>query len=93
MKRLLSSEVKIGLTVVAALAIFFWGLNYLKGINLFKPTNYYYVNYTQVDGLVKSSPVMLDGYQVGLVRDIQYRYDQPGNILVTLNLNRKLRLP
>lgn len=93
MKRLLSSEVKIGLTVVAALAIFFWGLNYLKGINLFKPTNYYYVNYTQVDGLVKSSPVMLDGYQVGLVRDIQYRYDQPGNILVTLSLNSKLRLP
>jgi phospholipid/cholesterol/gamma-HCH transport system substrate-binding protein len=36
---------------------------------------------------------MLDGFQVGLVRDIQYRYDQPGNILVTLSLNRKLRLP
>lgn len=93
MKRLLTSEVKIGLTVVAALVVFFWGLNYLKGINLFKPTNYYYVNYTQVDGLVKSSPVMLDGYQVGLVRDIAYRYDQPGHILVTLNLNRKLHLP
>lgn len=93
MKRLLSSEVKIGLTVVTALVVFFWGLNYLKGINLFKPTNYYYVTFTQVDGLVKSSPIMLDGFQVGLVRDIQYRYDQPGNLLVTLSLNRKLRLP
>lgn len=93
MRRLFTSEVKIGLTVVAALVVFFWGMNYLKGINLFKPTNYYYVNYSQVDGLVKSSPVMLDGFQVGLVRDIQYRYDQPGNILVTLSLNRKLRLP
>lgn len=93
MKRLLTSEVKIGLTVVAALVVFFWGLNYLKGINLFKPTNYYYVNYTQVDGLVKSSPVMLNGFQVGLVREINYRYDQPGNIVVTLSLNRQLRLP
>jgi phospholipid/cholesterol/gamma-HCH transport system substrate-binding protein len=89
----LKSEVKIGLIVVVSLALFFWGLNFLKGINLLKPSNYYYVTYTQIDGLVKSSPVMLDGYQVGLVRDIEYQYNNPGHIKVTLDLNRQLRLP
>jgi phospholipid/cholesterol/gamma-HCH transport system substrate-binding protein len=84
------NEIKIGLIVISAFAIFIWGLNYLKGINLLKPSNYYYVNYTQIDGLVKSSPVLLDGFQVGLVRNIDYQYDHPGNILVTLDLNRKL---
>ncbi|MDP4278693.1 MAG: MlaD family protein [Bacteroidota bacterium] len=88
----LSSEVKIGLIVVSAIAIFFWGMNFLKGKNLLKPSNYYYVNYTNVNGLVKSSPVILDGYQVGLVSDIEYQFDHPGNILVTLDLNRKLQL-
>ncbi len=93
MKTNFKSEAKIGIIVLAAFAIFVWGLNYLKGVNLLKPTNQYYVNYTQIDGLVKSSPVMLDGFQVGLVRDIRYQYNNPGHIIIELDLNTKLRLP
>jgi len=93
MKTNFKSEAKIGLIVLAAFAIFVWGLNYLKGVNLLNPTNHYYVNFTQIDGLVKSSPVMLDGYQVGLVRDIRYQYNNPGHIIIDLDLNTKLHLP
>jgi phospholipid/cholesterol/gamma-HCH transport system substrate-binding protein len=93
MKNTLKSEVKIGLIVITAFAIFVWGLNYLKGVNLLKPINYYNVYYNQIDGLVKSSPVMLDGFQVGLVKKIEYQYDQPGRILVSLDLNKKLNVP
>ncbi len=93
MKTNFKSEAKIGLIVITAFAIFVWGLNFLKGVNLLNPTNHYYVNFTQVDGLVKSSPVMLDGYQVGLVRDIRYQYNHPGHIVIDLDLNTKLKLP
>lgn len=79
--------------MVISLGLFFWGLNFLKGINLLKPSNYYVASFTRIDGLVKSSPVMLDGFQVGLVSNIEYQYDNPGNIMVTFDLNRKLRLP
>lgn len=87
------SEIKIGFIVVVSMALFFWGLNFLKGVNLLKPSNYYIVTYTRINGLVKSSPVTLDGFQVGLVSDIEYQYDNPGHIKVTLDLNKKLRLP
>jgi phospholipid/cholesterol/gamma-HCH transport system substrate-binding protein len=93
MKKTLKSEAKIGIIVITAFALFIWGLNYLKGINLLKPSNYYDVYFNQIDGLVKSSPVMLDGFQVGLVRDVEYQYDKPGHILVRLDLNRKLKVP
>lgn len=93
MKSKIKSEVKIGLIVILTFAIFVWGLNYLKGVNLLNPSNHYFVTYTQVDGLVKSSPVNLDGYQVGLVRDIEYQYDNPGHIVVELDLNSNLTLP
>jgi len=89
----IKSEIKIGFIVVVSMGLFFWGLNFLKGVNLLKPSNYYVVTYTRVDGLVKSSPVTLDGFQVGLVRDIEYLYENPGHIMVTLDLNPKLRLP
>ena len=93
MRSEIKSEAKIGLIVILTFSIFVWGLNYLKGVNLLSPSNHFYVTYQKIDGLVKSSPVNLDGYQVGLVRDIQYQYDNPGHILVDLDLNSKLHLP
>ena len=93
MKTKFSKEVLIGLSVlIAGLALFF-GINYLKGINLFKAANYYYVSYTNVSGLAVSAPVTLNGYQVGLVREIEYEYDNPGHVRVELSLDRKLNIP
>jgi len=93
MKTNVKSEAKIGLIVILAFGVFVWGLNYLKGVNLLKPSNHYYVNFTQIDGLVKSSPVNLDGYQVGLVRDISYQFNNTGHIIIELDLDPKLQVP
>lgn len=88
-----SKEFKIGLAVLVALVILFFGINYLKGINLFKAANYYYVSYTNVAGLTQSSPVTVNGFKVGVVREINYEYDNPGHVLVELSLDKELRIP
>ena len=86
-------EFRIGLAVVVAAVVLFFGINYLKGINIFHPANFYYVSYTNVNGLAVSAPVTLNGYQVGLVREMTYEYDNPGHIRVELQLDKKLRIP
>ena len=83
----------IGLSVILALLVVIFGINYLKGINMFKAANYYTVSYTNVSGLTQSAPVMLNGYKVGIVRSINYEYDNPGHVLVELSLDKELRLP
>lgn len=93
MKKVFSKEVLIGLLVIIALALLFFGINYLKGINLFKATNYFYATYTNVEGLSQSAPVTLNGYKIGLVRNIQYDYNRPGNVTVEISLDKELRLP
>ena len=40
----MTKEVKIGLIGIAALAMLIFGINYLKGINMFQSANYYYVD-------------------------------------------------
>lgn len=40
-----------------------------------------------------SSPVTVDGYKVGQVREIQFDYENPGKIKVLLALNKNLRIP
>ncbi len=88
-----TKEVKIGIMGIIALAILIYGINFLKGINMFKPTSYYYVKYSNINGLAKSSPVFADGYKIGVVRDIHYDYTNPGNVTVEIETDTDMRIP
>ena len=77
---------------IVSLALLYLGINYLKGINLFQPVNHYYVSFSNVMGVTISSPVFVDGFKVGLVRDIIYDYDTTGKIIVEVSLEDKMRL-
>lgn len=92
MKKFVSKEWAIGIAVILSLVILFAGIDYLKGINLFKPANFYYVKYNNVNGLAVSAPVTINGYQIGLVRDINYEYES-GDISVELSLDKELKIP
>lgn len=91
--KLLSKEVRIGIAGVAALCILVYGINYLKGIHLFKPTSYFYVKFNNVNGLTKSTPVFADGYSVGIVRDLIYDYTTPGRVVAEIDVDPELRIP
>lgn len=92
MKSVFTKEAKIGLVTIVSLALLYLGINYLKGINLFQPVNHYYVSFSNVKVVTISSPVFVDGFKVGLVRDIIYDYDTTGKIIVEVSLEDKMRL-
>ena len=89
----MTKEVKIGIIGITALTILFFGINYLKGVNMFKPANHYYVEYENVNGLAGSSPVFANGYKVGLVRSINYNYNKPGHVVVEVEVEDQMRIP
>ena len=93
MKRIFSKEVIIGLCVALAIVILIFGIEFLKGINLFRPANFYVAQYENVAGLEVAAPVLIDGYKVGQVREINFNYENPGKIEVILALNKNLHLP
>lgn len=93
MKKWFGKEAKIALSVLISILILYVGINYLKGINVMKPSNYYYVQFPSVAGLAQSAPVTIDGYKVGLVQEIVYDYDTNQTIKVLLNLDKKLKIP
>lgn len=91
--KLITKEVKIGIAGIVALFILIYGINYLKGINMFKPASYFYVKFHNVNGLAKSSPVFADGVRVGIVRSINYDYNEPENVIVEVEVDTELRVP
>jgi phospholipid/cholesterol/gamma-HCH transport system substrate-binding protein len=86
----LSKEVRVGLLVTGALVGLIWGMNYLKGMDLFSNDNTYHAVYNRVDGLVPSSDVVLNGVKIGQVQKIQFLKDKSGRILVSFLVNRKI---
>lgn len=89
----MKKEIKIALTAIVALVLLFIGLNFLKGINVFKSTNTYYVKFKDVAGLAVSNPVYANGYPVGIVRTINYDYQRGENVVVAIELNDDMRVP
>lgn len=89
----IKKEITISICVIVALCLLFLGIDFLKGVNVFKPANYYTATYTNVNGLAVSAPVTLNGFKVGLVRSIEYQYDNPGHVAVELSLDKELKLP
>lgn len=93
MKKLFTREFVIGLSVILAIVVLYVGIDYLKGVNIFKPANFYVAEYKNVAGLELSAPVTVDGFKVGQVREINFNYANPGDIEVVLALNKELRIP
>lgn len=88
-----TKEVRIGIAAIIALCVLIYGINYLKGIHLFKPSSYFYVKFQNINGLTKSSPVYADGFRVGIVRELYYDYDRPGNVVAEIDVEPDLRIP
>ena len=63
----ISSEVKIGITGVVTVIVIIWGINFLKGRNIFSSNYSLIATYDQVDGLEPSAKVMMNGFKIGTV--------------------------
>lgn len=54
---------------------------------VFAEQNYYYVTFQQVNGLTESNPVMVNGYKIGEVLDIDLAGDSTNSLIVKLGVN------
>lgn len=86
-------EIKIGALTVVAVFIFVWGLNYLKGRDIFSRQLRFYAIYEDVSGLISSNPVSVNGVNIGQVNRITFMPDGSGRILVENIIDRQLQIP
>jgi len=89
----MSRYTKLGILIITSIAILIWGINFLKGIDFFKRNTSYVVVYDHIGGLLKSSAVMMNGYQVGQVNEIEFSDQNDGKLVVTFSLEGDFRIP
>lgn len=82
----MSKEFKIGLITIVAGALLYYGFNFLRGSDLFSPSNRYYATYTNVSGLNVSNPIYFNGLPVGRVSGFKLQ-QKKGFIVVALDID------
>lgn len=89
----LTKEVKIALVAIVGVVILFFGMNFLKGLDLFSSTDDYFIEFKDISGLSSSSPIYADGFQVGTVKDVIYDYTNTAPTKVVVAIDKAMRIP
>ena len=89
----LTKEIRIALVAIVGILVMYFGINFLKGINLFSTNNTYYMTFDDIQGLGASTPIYADGYKVGTVDGLEYDYKENGPIKVKVDIIKDLRIP
>jgi phospholipid/cholesterol/gamma-HCH transport system substrate-binding protein len=90
----IKKEVKTGIVVTVSLCLLIYGLNFLKGINVFSHSKKLYAVYNDVVGIVPSNPILVNGFSVGQVKKIELRPDASGKIIITMLIsNTDVKIP
>ena len=89
----LTKEIKIALVAIVGILVMYFGINFLKGMNLFSTNYTYFITFDDIQGLGASTPIYADGYKVGTVDGLEYDYKENGPIKVKVDIIKDLRIP
>jgi len=92
-KKYFTREVKVGIMAVVAIFVLYFGLNFLKGIDIFSSVGNYYAVYENIGGLVPSSPVYVKGYKVGQVEEVKYDFSKQKSFVIKISVSKDIKLP
>ena len=91
--KILSKELRIGMLVVISIVVLVWGINYLKGSNLFDSSRTLYALYGNIGGLQEGSSITVNGFKVGVVKKISLLTDKNYSLLVALSIEENINIP
>ena len=86
----ITKEIKTGVLVITGLVMTIFSFNYLKGINLLEKSRHFIVVYDNVEGLVASNPVTINGFKIGNVQKINLSADGSNKLEIKLIIDNEV---
>ncbi|MBR4432748.1 MAG: MCE family protein [Paludibacteraceae bacterium] len=86
-------EIKVGVLATICIFLLIFGLNFLKGVNIFSPTNSYHGVFTNLHGLEEQAAVYIRGHKVGQVDRISYDFARDSAFTIDISVNKDISLP
>ncbi|WP_337865602.1 MlaD family protein [Ignavibacterium sp.] len=83
------TEIKVGITVLAAILIFLWIFGWAKNISIRSAENLIKVSFKNVAGLEIGDPVTINGFRKGYVNDMKVL---PNEVIVEIAIDNDITL-
>ncbi len=87
----IKNETKVGVLAAFSITLLIIGYNFLKGNSIFSDETIFYARYTHVDGLNVSKPILINGFQIGRVDNLELQSD--GTIIARLKIKGDYEIP
>ena len=83
----------MGVLATVCLFLLFFGFNFLKGVNIFSPTNAYHGVFYNLHGLEEQAAVYIRGHKVGQVDKLHYDFAKDSAFTVDISIRKDIALP
>jgi phospholipid/cholesterol/gamma-HCH transport system substrate-binding protein len=87
----ITQEIKTAILVLLGILLFIFIFNYLKGENLLSSSRKITAVYDNVEGLVPSAVVTINGHKIGKVQDISFTEDGSGKLEVLMLIDSNFK--
>ncbi len=88
-----TKSILIGLSFIAAIALFVWGFNFLKGKSILRHQSNYYILCNDSQGLLPGDIITINGMQVGTITSLKFHPSQDGSIVIEFIMNNEINIP
>ncbi|MBO4518704.1 MAG: MCE family protein [Paludibacteraceae bacterium] len=86
-------EIKVGILAAICIFLLIFGFNFLKGVNIFSPTNGYHGVFYNLHGLEEQAAVYIRGHKVGQVDKIHYDFTRDSAFTIDISIAKDIALP
>lgn len=86
-------EIKVGILAAVCIFLLIFGLNFLKGVNIFSPTNGYHGVFYDLHGLEEQAAVYIRGHKVGQVDKIHYDFTRDSAFVIDISIAKDIAVP
>ena len=90
---MMNKELKIGFIGIVSIIVLFLGVSYLKGLSILDSSREFYAIYNNIGGLKVGSPVLVNGYQVGVVSKVDLAGNFSQSLLVKISIDKDFDMP
>ena len=87
----ITKEIKTAILVLSGILLFIFIFNYLKGENLLNSSRKITAIYDNVEGLIPSAEVTINGHKIGKVQDITFTEDGSGKLEVLMLIDSNFK--
>ena len=88
-----SKSIKVGIISLITIFLIYFGMNFLKGVNVLNNGKILYAYYEDVAGLTEGNAITVKGYKIGTITDIKFDNERENQLRVDLNIQNSIGIP